>query len=89
MGDLQKFLEKYSAKYGNQITPAGQALVDAGLFTTQQLQEHLRRDAFSEPLARLRRSGNARGDRLQLPTVVPGAVGNDAFFTFDLRLGWS
>jgi hypothetical protein len=82
-------LEKYSTKFGNQLTPAGQALVAAGLFTTQQLQSLCAVTPSLSPLPGCGDSGNAAGDLLQLPTVVPGAVGNDAFFTFDLRLGWS
>ena len=89
VGDLQNFLEKYSTKFGNQLTPAGQALVAAGLFTTQQLQSLCAVTPSLSPLPGCGDSGNAAGDLLQLPTVVPGAVGNDAFFTFDLRLGWS
>jgi Carboxypeptidase regulatory-like domain len=89
VGDLQKFLEQYSSKYGNQITPAGQALVNAGLFTTQQLQELCAVTPSLNPLPGCGNSGNASQDGLQLPSVVPGAVGNDALFTFDLRLGWS
>jgi len=33
-GNLNSFLQKYSNKFGNQLTPAGQALVSAGLFTS-------------------------------------------------------
>jgi hypothetical protein len=35
--DLNHALTKYSNAFGNQLTPAGQALVAAGLFTQQQL----------------------------------------------------
>jgi len=86
---LQGFLEKYSAKYGNQITPAGQALVDAGLFTTTQLQDICAVMPSLNPTPTCGANGNASQDGLQLPSVVPGEVGNDAFFTFDLRVGWS
>jgi hypothetical protein len=88
-GDLQNFLEKYSTKFGNQITPAGQALVDAGLFTTPQLQAICAVMPSLNPTPQCGNDGNAAGDGLQLPSVVPGEVGNDAFFAFDLRVGWS
>lgn len=86
-GDLNKFLQSYSAKFGNKITPAGQALVDAGLFTQAQLVSLCAVAPSLNPSANC--LANAPQDNLQLPTVVPGQVGNDAFFTFDLRLGWS
>jgi hypothetical protein len=86
-GDLQKFLENYSNTFGNKITPAGQALVDAGLFTQAQLVSMCAIAPSLTPPANC--LANASQDNLQLPTVVPGQVGNDAFFTFDLRLGWS
>src|SRR5207237_4662208 len=38
-GDLNTFLQNYSNTSGNQLTPAGQALVSAGLFTQAQLQQ--------------------------------------------------
>ena len=87
VGDLQKFLNKYSDTFGNKITPAGQALVDAGLFTKQQLISMCAVTPSNNPSANC--LANASQDNLQLPAVVPGAVGNDYFFTFDLRLGWS
>jgi hypothetical protein len=37
-GGLNNLLSSYSSKFGNQLTPAGQALVSAGLFTQAQLQ---------------------------------------------------
>jgi hypothetical protein len=86
-GDLNKFLAKYDSKFGNQITPAGQALVSAGLFTQQQLVNLCAVAPSLHPSASC--LANAPQDNLQLPTAVPGQVGNDAFFTFDLRLGWA
>jgi hypothetical protein len=87
IGDLSKFLADYSSKFGNKITPAGQALVDAGLFTQAQLVALCAVTPSNNPSANC--LANAPQDNLQLPTVVPGAVGNDYFFTFDLRLGWA
>ena len=84
IGDLQSFLESYSTKFGNQLTPAGQALVTAGLFTSDQLK------ALCAITPSLNPINNCGGyDALQLPSVVPGAVGNGNYFTFDARLGWS
>ena len=83
-GNLNAFLQKYSDKYGNQLTPAGQALVNAGLFTSDQLQALCAVTPSLSPTA-----GCASYDNLQLPTAPPGQVNNGNFFTFDLRLGWS
>jgi hypothetical protein len=83
-GDLQKFLENYSSKFGNQLTPAGQALVTAGLFTSDQLKSLCAITPSLNPI------GNcASYDSLQLPSVQPGQVPNGNYFTFDVRLGWS
>ncbi len=84
-GDLNKFLEQYSTKYGNQLTPAGQALVTAGLFTTAQLQELC---AITPSLAPINNCGTAFPN-LQIAPAPAGQVNNGNFFTFDLRLGWS
>lgn len=84
IGDLQNFLQNYSTKFGNQLTPAGQALVSAGLFTADQLQ------SLCAITPSLNPTGNcANVDSLQLPSVTPGAVGNGNYFTFDVRLGWA
>jgi hypothetical protein len=83
-GNLNSFLQKYSSKFGNQLTPAGQALVTAGLFTSAQLQSLCAVTPSLTPTA-----GCAGYDNLKLPTAVPGQVNNGNFFTFDLRLGWS
>ena len=83
-GNLNSFLQKYSDKYGNQLTPAGQALVSAGLFTSDQLQALCAVTPSLNPS-----TGCANYDSLQLPTAPTGQVNNGNFFTFDLRLGWS
>jgi hypothetical protein len=83
-GGLNQFLQSYSNKFGNQLTPAGQALVSAGLFTADQLKALCAVTPSVSPI------GNcAASEGLQLPTAVPGQVGNGNFFTFDLRLGWA
>ena len=83
-GSLNTFLQKYSDAFGNQLTPAGQTLVSAGLFTSDQLMGLCAVTPSLNPI------GNcAASEGLQLPTAPAGQVGNGNFFTFDLRLGWS
>jgi len=83
-GSLNTFLQKYSDSFGNQLTPAGQTLVSAGLFTADQLKSLCAVTPSLNPI------GNcASSEGLQLPTAPAGQVGNGNFFTFDLRLGWS
>jgi len=38
-GNINNYINAYDSKYGGQPTPAGQALVSAGFFTTGQLQQ--------------------------------------------------
>jgi hypothetical protein len=84
-GDLNSFLQKYSDTFGNQLTPAGQTLVSAGFFTQTQLQQLCAVTPSLNPM------GNcaAAEPQLQLTPAPSGNIGNDAFFTFDLRLGWA
>jgi len=79
-GDLNKFLQTLSSQFGNKLTPAGQALVDAGLFSQSQLVSLC---AVTPTL-----TGTA-GCGPKFDLAPAGQVGNDAFFTFDLRLGWN
>ncbi len=79
-GDLNKFLQTLSSQFGNKLTPAGQTLVDAGLFTQAQLVSLC---AVTPSL-----TGTA-GCGPKFDLAPTRQVGNDAFFTFDLRLGWS
>ena len=84
-GGLNNFLQQYSSKFGGQITPAGQALVTAGLFTTAQLQ------AICAVTPSLTPAPNCTNPLLndQIASAPAGEVGNGNFFTFDLRLGWA
>jgi hypothetical protein len=84
-GDLNKFLQQYSDKFGNQLTPAGQALVTAGLFTPTQLQQLC---AITPSLTPMGNCGTAFPN-LQIQPAPAGQVNNGNFFTFDARLGWS
>jgi hypothetical protein len=84
-GDLNNFLASYSSKYGNQLTPAGQALVTAGLFSATQLQQLC---AITPSLNPINNCATAYPG-LQLQPAPTGELGNAAFFTFDLRLGWA
>jgi len=84
-GDLNNFLQSYSSTFGNQLTPAGQALVSAGLFSQTQLQELCAITPSLTPM------GNCGSEFpiLQLQQAPAGEVGNGNYFTFDLRLGWA
>ncbi len=77
---MTNFLQKLSSQFGNKLTPAGQALVSAGLFTQDQLVALC---AVTPSLS------TAPGCGPKLVLAPPSEVGNDAFFTFDLRLGWA
>ncbi len=84
-GDLNKFLQQYSTKFGNQLTPAGNALVSAGLFSQTQLQQLC---AITPSLTPMNNCGTAFPN-LQIQPAPAGQVNNGNFFTFDARLGWS
>jgi hypothetical protein len=83
-GDLNKFITNYSSTDGNQITPAGAALVSAGLFTQGQLTSLC---AITPSLAP---AGNcaAQNPALQMALAPPGNVGVAPLFTFDMHAAW-
>lgn len=54
-GDINNLIDNYNARYAGQLTPAGQALVSAGLFTADQLASL---GAVTETL------GHAPGDQI-------------------------
>lgn len=67
--ELNKVINNFNNSLSGKISPAGQALVDAGLFTSTQLQQ----------------LGAVITSVAPAPT---NAVGNDSFFTTDVRLSW-
>lgn len=83
--DLNAFLQSYDTKFGNQLTPAGNALVTAGLMTATQLQQLCAMTPSLNPI----NNCAAAYPTLQIAQANPGQVGNDALFTFDMTVGWS
>jgi len=83
-GNLNKFITNYSNTAGNQLTPSGQALVTAGLFSQAQLQSLCAITPSLSPL------GNcaATNSSLQLALAPPGNVGVAPLFTFDMHAAW-
>jgi len=71
-GSINNVITNYNSNVAGTLTPAGQALVTAGLFTQAQLQS-LGAVAPTLPLA---------------PTAVGGQVGLSPRFTFDTYLSW-
>jgi Carboxypeptidase regulatory-like domain len=82
---LNNALTKYSSAFGNQLTPAGNALVAAGLFSSAQLQSLCAVTPSLNPSA----GCAAAYPNLQIPLAPAGQVGNGALFTFDMTLGYS
>ncbi len=83
--DINNALTKYSNTFGNQLTPAGQALVAAGLFTQDQLTTLCAVTPSLTPPP----GCAAQYSNLQIPTAPRNQVGNGALFTFDMTLGYS
>ena len=83
-GDLNNFITSYSNADGNQLTPGGQALVSAGLFSQTELQQLC---AVTPSLAPV---GNcaAENSSLQLALAPKGNVGVAPLFTFDIHATW-
>jgi len=68
--NVNKYIDKYNANYVGQLTPAGQALVDAGLFTKAQLVS----------------LGAVASNGTPISTAPVGQKNNPRFFNSDLRL---
>jgi len=82
---INNALTKYTDAFGNQLTPAGQALVAAGLFTQAQLTTLCAvTPSLTPPPGCAQQYSN-----LQIPTAPRNQVGNGALFTFDMTLGYS
>ncbi len=85
-GGVDAFLQRYSANFGNQITPAGQALITNGLMTAAQLQGLC---AITPSVNPANGCANAY-PQLQVPlSTGPGQVGNAPLFTFDMTIAYS
>lgn len=84
-GDLANFLNNYSTNYGNQITPEGQALVNNGLITTDQLKGLC---AITPSILPINGCAGAF-PLLQLPGIPPHQAGNSPLFTFDMTIGYA
>jgi hypothetical protein len=85
-GSVDNFLNNYSTNFGNQITPEGQALVNQGLMTTNQLMQLC---AITPSVSPINGCANAY-PQLQLPlSNGPHQVGNAPLFTFDLTIGYA
>jgi hypothetical protein len=84
-GDLNNFLQNYSTNFGNQLTPNGQALINANLMTANQLTALCAVTPSVTPI------GNCATayPSLQVPLAPNGQVGNDSLFTFDLTIGYA
>ncbi len=71
-GDINKFIAHYNSTSAGQLTPAGQALVTAGLFTSGQLASR----------------GRGRYADAAFGQLRAGQVGVAPLFTFDLHISW-
>ena len=84
--DLNRVLNKYNSSSGGILTPAGQALVNAGLFTQPQLvalnATTPKVDAQCDPTI----NPSAPVNCIQLASS--GQINNPNFYTTDVRLSW-
>ncbi len=83
--DLANYLNNYSTNFGNQLTPAGDALVNAGLMTPDQLTALCAVTPSVNPV----NNCAAAYPQLQLPAVGPHQAGNSPLFTFDMTIGYA
>ncbi len=81
-GTINQLLTIYNNNYGNQPTPAGQTLVNNGLFTTSQLQQL---GAVAPCIA----GGAINSPNCTLQFAPPGQVNLGTLRAFDLKLSWN
>jgi len=77
VGGLNTLISNYNNTIVGQATPAGQVLINNGLFTLSQLQ------TLGGVIG-----GQSTGGFTGLPLAPPGAVGQAWLKTFDLSLSW-
>jgi hypothetical protein len=84
LSGLNNSITAFNTNVAGTLTPAGQVLVNAGLFTAGQLGAG---DATClDPTATVHTS--LCGVVGKIAPVVPGAVNTSGLFSFDTRLGW-
>jgi hypothetical protein len=86
-GSLNSFINGYDSKSAGQLTPAGHALVSAGLFTEQQLG--LLGATTPVPCPTGQQSFLANGVIPCINTAPTGNAGLGWLKSIDLRLGWA
>jgi Carboxypeptidase regulatory-like domain len=78
---LTKAVNNYNGTIANQmVTPAGQALINASIFTQTQLQ------GLGATPSTITYTDPATGN--QIPGVIPGEVGPDWLKTMDFQISW-
>jgi len=79
---INQLLTQYNNKYGNQATPAGQVLIQNGLFTLAQLQQL---GAVAPCVA----GGSTNSPNCTLQFAPPNQVSMGNMRNFDLKLAWT
>jgi len=93
VGGLNKLIDKFNANFTGTLTPAGQALVDSGLFTETQLKQlgAVITGYQTDPITHVILKDPITG--LALPAGVPNVSSNQKnnplFYTTDIRLSWN
>ncbi|MBT9330929.1 TonB-dependent receptor [Paracidobacterium acidisoli] len=72
-GSLNKVINQFNARYANQLTPAGQTVVNSGLITAQQMQQL---GGVMQPMAPASNSAVPNGDFKEM----------DASFAYPIKL---
>ena len=79
---INQLLTQYNNKYGNQATPAGQVLIQNGLFTLAQLQQ-------LGGVAPCVAGGSINSPNCTLQFAPPNQVSMGNLRDFDLKLAWT